>query len=146
MLLWHPSFVVTCTTHSHRRWLISIGHVIKLGIGNDDACLAALKAYPNELQVGGGINLEHASYWIDKGASKVIVTSYLFPEAVFDLERLRKLTERIGAKSLVVDLSCRAANEGWVVAIDKWQRRTEFQVNEGEIISRNNEAFFLRNT
>ena len=54
------------------------GHVIKLGAGNDAAARQALAAYPDGLQVGGGINPENAAEWLCAGASHVIVTTYLF--------------------------------------------------------------------
>lgn len=56
------------------------------------------------LQVGGGITDENAKYWLDSGASKVIVTSWLFPEAKFSLSRLQLLSNMIGKDNLVVDL------------------------------------------
>ena len=79
-------------------------HVIKLGKGNDEAALEALAEWPKGLQIGGGISIENAQYWIDNGASKLIVTSWLFPDAVFDMERQRQLCELIGKDRLVVDL------------------------------------------
>ena len=79
-------------------------HVIKLGPNNDEAAREALKVWPKGMQIGGGITLENAQEWLDAGASKVIVTSYLFPEARFNLERLKELSEKIGKDNLVVDL------------------------------------------
>src|SRR3954464_12539503 len=64
------------------------GHVIKLGAGNDEAARAALAAWPGGLHVGGGIGLDNARAWLDAGAEKVIVTSWLFPGARFAPERL----------------------------------------------------------
>jgi len=105
------------------------GHVILLGPGNETAARAALKAFPGGLQVGGGITLDNAQEWIDAGASHVIVTSWLFPEGVFSLERLRALSERIGADRLVIDLSCRRVKPepapAWNVAINRWQTITD---------------------
>jgi len=46
-------------------------HVIMLGPGNDDAAREALAAWPNGLQVGGGITEKNAAQWIDLGAEKV---------------------------------------------------------------------------
>lgn len=46
-------------------------HVIKLGPNNDDAAKEALAAWPQGLQVGGGITLHNAQQWLDFGASKV---------------------------------------------------------------------------
>ncbi|KAM0754871.1 Phosphoribosylformimino-5-aminoimidazole carboxamide ribotide isomerase [Meredithblackwellia eburnea MCA 4105] len=106
------------------------GHVIKLGPGNEEAAKAALKAWPNSLQLGGGINDENAQEWIDAGAEKVIVTSYLFPKATFDLERLQKLSAKVGKDRLVVDVSCRRRNSEWVVAMNRWQDLTTMIVNK----------------
>ncbi|KAJ3311488.1 Enzyme that catalyzes the fourth step in the histidine pathway [Boothiomyces sp. JEL0838] len=80
-------------------------HVIKLGKNNDEAALEAIKTWHNELQLGGGINLDNADYWLEQGARQVIVTSWLFPGAEFDEDRLRKLVEKIGRDKLVIDLS-----------------------------------------
>ena len=107
------------------------GHVIKLGNGNDDAALEAIRTWPSNLQLGGGINIDNADYWINEGASKVIVTSWLFPQAIFNMDRLRRLVEKIGTEKLVIDLSCRSSHDQWVVATDKWQTLTNFFVNEG---------------
>ncbi|KAF8165348.1 hypothetical protein B0H34DRAFT_649555 [Crassisporium funariophilum] len=105
------------------------GHVIKLGPGNDEAALEALSAWPDGLQVGGGINEKNAKYWIDAGASKVIVTSYLFPEGKFCLERLRTISSTVGKDRLVVDVSCRRRGSQWLVAMNKWQDITDMEVS-----------------
>jgi hypothetical protein len=39
-------------------------------------------------------------------AAQVIVTSYLFPDAKFSLERLQALSALVGPARLVVDLRC----------------------------------------
>ena len=49
-------------------------HVIMLGPGNDDAATEACQAWPNGLQVGGGINDTNAREWIERGAEKVCIT------------------------------------------------------------------------
>ena len=48
------------------------GHLIMLGPGNEAAAREALRAWPQGLQVGGGINPGNAQSWIDKGANKVL--------------------------------------------------------------------------
>ncbi|KAK0526410.1 Enzyme that catalyzes the fourth step in the histidine pathway [Tilletia horrida] len=108
------------------------GHVIKLGPGsaNDDAARQAVEAWPDRLQVGGGINAENAQSWIDAGAEKVIVTSYLFPDCKFSEERLRELSERVGKHRLVVDVSCRRRGDKWIVAMNRWQSLTDLEVNQ----------------
>ncbi|KAJ3024074.1 Enzyme that catalyzes the fourth step in the histidine pathway [Thoreauomyces humboldtii] len=105
-------------------------HVIKLGAGNDDAAREALAAWPKGLQVGGGITIDNAQMWLDAGADKVIVTSWLFPDAKFSLSRLERLSAAIGKESLVVDVSCKRVAARWVVAMDKWQTLTDTEVDE----------------
>ncbi|KAI5820030.1 putative 5-proFAR isomerase His6 [Pyronema omphalodes] len=105
-------------------------HVIKLGPGCDEAAEEALKAWENGLQIGGGINDKNAKHWIDMGAEKVIITSYLFPNGKFSQENLEKVVEAVGKERLVIDLSCRRRENGWWVAMDRWQRITETEVNK----------------
>ncbi|KAL7753255.1 Enzyme that catalyzes the fourth step in the histidine pathway [Sorochytrium milnesiophthora] len=109
-------------------------HVIKLGSGNDDAAREALAMWPGGMQVGGGINADNALYWLDEaGAAKVIVTSWLFPDATFSEERLRQLSELVGRERLVVDVSCRRRGDSWIVAMNKWQTLTNMEVNQASI-------------
>src|SRR6201992_1901244 len=88
----------------YRRDRLTGGHVIQLGGGNEGAALAALAAYPGGLQLGGGVNLDNASRWLDAGASHVVVTSWVFREGRVDLERLAALVQKIGKSKLVIDL------------------------------------------
>lgn len=113
----------------HENGLVG-GHVIKLGSGNDPAAKEALAAWPSGLQIGGGITDTNASEWIQAGASKVIITSFLFPDRKFSLERLQRLESLIGRDKLVVDLSCRRRDGSWWVAMNKWQDITDTEVSE----------------
>eukprot|EP00117_Sycon_ciliatum_P014625 scpid86451/ scgid14809/ 1-(5-phosphoribosyl)-5-[(5-phosphoribosylamino)methylideneamino] imidazole-4-carboxamide isomerase; 5-proFAR isomerase; Phosphoribosylformimino-5-aminoimidazole carboxamide ribotide isomerase len=106
------------------------GHVIKLGGGNDEAARSALAAWPNGLQVGGGINADNAMHWLEAGASKVIVTSWLFPDASFSEERLKQLSQLVTPQRLVVDISCRRRGDSWLVATNKWQTVTQFELSK----------------
>lgn len=106
------------------------GHVIKLGPGNDMAAREALAAWPRGLQIGGGINEGNAAEWLDAGASHVIVTSALFDkEGKFLVETLDSLVRKIGKEKLVIDLSCRRTQDGWTVAMNRWQTPTELKVD-----------------
>ncbi|KAF5321989.1 hypothetical protein D9619_000936 [Psilocybe cf. subviscida] len=104
------------------------GHVIKLGPNNDEAALEALAAWPDHLQIGGGINDKNAKQWIDAGASKVIVTSYLFPGGKFSSDNLKAVCAAVGKERLVVDVSCRRRGDRWLVAMNKWQDITDMEV------------------
>ncbi|CAP68525.1 uncharacterized protein PODANS_7_1710 [Podospora anserina S mat+] len=111
-------------------------HVIMLGPGNRTAAIESLAAWPNNLQIGGGINETNAQEWINLGASKVIITSYLFPNGTFSQERLDKVLVALGGdkEKLVIDLSCRRKGEDrWFVAMDKWQTITDMEVCEESI-------------
>ncbi len=105
------------------------GHVIALGQGNDEAVMNALAAWPNGLQFGGGVTCENASHYLEAGASKVIVTSYLFEGGQFSWERLEAIKKEVGKDRLVLDLSCRRTNNGWNIATNRWQTITETHVN-----------------
>jgi phosphoribosylformimino-5-aminoimidazole carboxamide ribotide isomerase len=105
------------------------GHVIQLGQGNEHAAEEALSVWPQGLQLGGGVNAENARHWLDRGAAKVIVTSYLFEAGSFSYERLLKLRDMVSPEELVIDLSCRRKDHGWVVATDRWQTLTDLQVD-----------------
>jgi len=107
-----------------------------LGPGNTDAAREALAAWPRGLQVGGGINDKNAPEWIEAGAEKVIITSYLFPNGTFSQSRLDAVLAALdGDKSkLVIDLSCRRrGHDSWFVAMDKWQTITDMEVNAESI-------------
>ncbi|KAJ1720303.1 Enzyme that catalyzes the fourth step in the histidine pathway [Coemansia erecta] len=107
------------------------GHVIMLGPNNREAAQLALATWPGGMQVGGGITAENAAEWLALGAAKVIVTSWLFPDAQFSEERLKRLCSLVGRDRLVVDLSCRRRDGCWVVAMDRWQTLTDMAVDEG---------------
>ncbi|CCE62601.1 hypothetical protein TPHA_0C04500 [Tetrapisispora phaffii CBS 4417] len=110
-------------------------HVIKLGPNNDTAALEALKQSPNFLQVGGGINDSNCLEWLQY-ASKVIVTSWLFDDnGKFLMGRLQELSSKCGADRIVVDLSCRRTSDTkWIVAMNKWQKLTDLELNEETFI------------
>ncbi|KAF2086942.1 Phosphoribosylformimino-5-aminoimidazole carboxamide ribotide isomerase [Saccharata proteae CBS 121410] len=110
-------------------------HVIMLGPGNEDAAKEAVQAWPNGLQVGGGINDSNAAQWIEWGAERVIITSYLFPSGKFSLERLQAVLAALDndKNKLVIDLSCRRRGDTWFVAMNKWQTITDMELNEESI-------------
>lgn len=100
------------------------GHVIMLGKGNDAAAFDALAAYPGGLQAGGGITPANASRYLDGGASHVIVTSYVFCNGMLRRDRLYELVQAVGKKRLVLDLSCKRHDDGYVIVTDRWQNET----------------------
>lgn len=112
------------------------GHVIMLGKGNVEAAKAALAAYPNGLQVGGGISADNAKEYLDAGASHVIVTSWIFPEGRLDRERLDALVKAVGKEHLVLDLSCKRTGVDsngrpvWNIAINRWQTLIDIQITK----------------
>ena len=108
-----------------RRDGLTGGHMIMLGPGNETAATEALSAWPGGLQIGGGINMDNATYWLDQGAAAIIVTSYVFRDGAIDEERLKALAGLVGKDRLVLDLSCRKKGEDYYIVTDRWQRFTD---------------------
>ncbi len=111
------------------------GHIIQLGPGNDEAATKALAAWPGGLQIGGGINIDNAYLWLDRGASHVIVTSCVFKDGKVDHDYLDRLVAAVGAQRLVLDLSCRKKGDDYYIVTDRWQKFTEVKVGP-EILER----------
>lgn len=112
------------------------GHVILLnprGSEYYDAAQAqawaALAAYPGGLQVGGGIQADNAQEYLDRGASHVIVTSYIFQDGHMNEANLEKMKKEVGREHLVLDLSCRRKDGDYYVVTDRWQKFTDIKVN-----------------
>ena len=119
---------------------ITGGHIILLNKAGSEyfedtkaQALLALHEYPQGLQIGGGIDADNAAYYINEGASHVIVTSYVFHDGIISYENLDKLVAAIGREHLVLDLSCRyradAKDPGYYIVTDRWQRFTEEKMN-----------------
>lgn len=109
------------------------GHVILLDPTKQETreqALMALRAFPGGLQAGGGITPENAAIFLEAGASHVIVTSYVFREGRIDHDRLRELAASVGKERLVLDMSCKKKEKGYVVVTDRWQRETAESVDE----------------
>eukprot|EP00611_Tribonema_gayanum_P006115 TRINITY_DN153_c0_g1_i6.p1 TRINITY_DN153_c0_g1~~TRINITY_DN153_c0_g1_i6.p1 ORF type:complete len:279 (+),score=92.05 TRINITY_DN153_c0_g1_i6:123-959(+) len=106
------------------------GHVIMLGPNCEEAAMAALRAYPQGLHVGGGITAATAPKYIEAGASHVIVTSYVFKGGQIAWDRLDELVAAVGKEHLVLDLSCRRRPNDmagpYYVVTDKWQAYTDY--------------------
>ncbi|MCI9124061.1 MAG: phosphoribosylformimino-5-aminoimidazole carboxamide ribotide isomerase [Eubacterium sp.] len=113
------------------------GHIIMLNppgseyYGQTKAqALGALLAYPGGLQIGGGITPENAGSFLEAGASHVIVTSYVFQNGTVRYDRLKRLTQWVGKKRLVLDLSCRRRDGSYYIVTDRWQKFTEEKMTE----------------
>ena len=78
--------------------------------------------------MGGGITGANARDWLDRGASHVIVTSWLFDDGALVPERLSALVDAVGRERLVIDLSCRWRDGDYWVVTDRWQRFTDVRI------------------
>ena len=113
------------------------GHIILLNAKDSpyyketkEQALAALRAYPGGLQVGGGIGAENAQEYLEAGASHVIVTSYVFRNGKIEYDNLNKLVEVIGKEKIVLDLSCRRKEGAYYIVTDRWQKYTDVMLTE----------------
>lgn len=92
--------------------------------------LAALRAYPGGLQVGGGIREDNALEYLESGASHVIVTSYVFRNGKIEYGNLKKLVRKVGKSRIVLDLSCRRKDGTYYIVTDRWQTYTDVKLSE----------------
>ncbi len=120
----------------YKKRKIAGGHVIMLNHAGSryyeatrKQALEALKTYPGALQIGGGITTENAEEYLRAGASHVIVTSYVFSGGRIRMDRLEQLERAVGREHLVLDVSCSRYEDGYYVSTDRWQQKTEFEVN-----------------
>jgi phosphoribosylformimino-5-aminoimidazole carboxamide ribotide isomerase len=118
----------------YRRDGLTGGHIIMLGPGNESAARDCLRAYPNGLQIGGGVTLQNAASFLHDGASHVIVTSWVFREGSIDWLRLKDLAGAIGSERLVLDLSCRIRDDQYFVVTDRWQKFTDLTITRDTLI------------
>ena len=109
------------------------GHVIMLGPGNQAAAREALQAWPGHLQVGGGITAANAGQWLDAGADRVIVTSYIFSDGELNEHHLKELAATTGSRHLVLDLSCRRKGDQYFVVTDRWQKFSSLTINRANL-------------
>lgn len=110
---------------------ITGGHIILLNKEGTEffeatkkQALHALTEYPGHLQIGGGINSENALFYINAGASHVIVTSYVFSGGEICFEKLNGLVKKVSRKRIVLDLSCKRVGEVYYIMTDRWQKQT----------------------
>lgn len=113
------------------------GHIILLNSKQSEyyeatkaQALRALSAYPNGLQIGGGITAENAKEYIDAGASHVIVTSYVFEDGEVNWTNLDKLVNAVGKNHIVLDLSCRKKDGNYYIVTNRWQTFTNVKINK----------------
>jgi phosphoribosylformimino-5-aminoimidazole carboxamide ribotide isomerase len=123
------SFSPSYYSRMYRQDNLTGGHVIMLGPGNENSAIDALAGWPGGMQVGGGITADNAELWLERGASHVIVTSFVFHDGRLDEKRLQKLISRVGTKRLVLDLSCRKKNDKYFVVTDRWQKFTDLNIS-----------------
>ncbi|MBE6868420.1 MAG: phosphoribosylformimino-5-aminoimidazole carboxamide ribotide isomerase [Ruminococcus albus] len=108
------------------------GHIIILNpVGSEfyekdlQQAYSALSSFEGGLQIGGGINDKNAAGFLDKGASHVIVTSFVFRNGEIDEHNLTLMKNAVGKDRLVLDLSCRKRGEDYYIVTDRWQKFTD---------------------
>ncbi|WP_026653653.1 phosphoribosylformimino-5-aminoimidazole carboxamide ribotide isomerase [Butyrivibrio proteoclasticus] len=96
--------------------------------------METLKAVPGDLQIGGGITSDNALEFLDAGADKVIVTSYVFKGGKINMANLKRLVKTVGRGNIVLDLSCKRTDEGtYMVVTDRWQKLTDVELCEATL-------------
>ena len=112
------------------------GHIIILNAGGSEffkeskkQAMSALKAYPNGMQIGGGVTAINADDYIKAGATHVIVTSFVFKDGKVNYGNLKSLVKAVGKEHIVLDLSCRKKDGQYYIVTDRWQKFTDEKVN-----------------
>ena len=112
------------------------GHIIILNAGGSEffkeskkQAMFALKAYPNGMQIGGGVTAINADDYIKAGATHVIVTSFVFKDGKVNYGNLKSLVKAVGKEHIVLDLSCRKKDGQYYIVTDRWQKFTDEKVN-----------------
>ena len=125
-----------------RRDNLTGGHVILLNSRDSDyyeatrrEAMHALAAFPEGLQVGGGITADNASEYLEAGASHVIVTSYVFKDGKIAWDHLERLENAVGPEHIVLDLSCKKkpGEDLYYICTDRWQHFTDTPLDAGLI-------------
>ena len=98
------------------------------------ACLA-LKEAKGTMQIGGGMNDKNAGFFLEQGASHIIVTSFVFKNGEINEENLKKIYAVTGKEHLVLDLSCRKKGEDYYIVTDRWQKFTNVKLDD-EVLDR----------
>lgn len=119
----------------YQKFGLTGGHIILLNAKDSpyyeedvrQACLALQKA-PGTMQIGGGITDENAAFFLEQGASHVIVTSFVFQDGKIEEENLRKVAAVTGKERLVLDLSCRKKDGFYYIVTDRWQKFTNVKL------------------
>lgn len=121
----------------YKKYKLKGGHIIILNPKNSEfyeqslmEAQKALKAYPNGLQIGGGVTSENAKEFINAGASHVIVTSYVFSDGKVNMDNLEKLLKAVGKEHIVIDLSCRKKKNEYYIVTNRWQNFTDVILNK----------------
>lgn len=92
------------------------------------ACLA-LQAAEGTMQIGGGMTDENAAFFLEQGASHIIVTSFVFKEGKINVDNLKKIFAVTGKERLVLDLSCRKKDGTYYIVTDRWQKFTDVKLD-----------------
>ena len=106
------------------------GHIVLLGDGNDETALKAVRRWQGSFQVGGQMNEENASFWLDNGAKKIIFTSWIFEKEIIHWDRLERLAEKIGCEKIVLDISCQQFKDDYYIMTEHWENRSKHALSQ----------------
>lgn len=109
------------------------GHIIDLQGGKSAAViLPALKF--NNLQVGGGVNLENAKTFLDAGATHVIFSSFVFDaKGEIRWDRLKDLCDTYGKNRIVLAPDVKSDRMIWVA---QWKVCTGISIEQNKVLSK----------
>ncbi|SER77961.1 phosphoribosylformimino-5-aminoimidazole carboxamide ribotide isomerase [Lachnobacterium bovis] len=120
----------------YKKYGLKGGHIILLNHKDSQyyeatkqQAIKTLKSYDKGFQIGGGIDCSNAKEYIENGADKVIVTSYVFKDGKINYQNLKEIVAIVGKENLVLDLSVRKKDSNYYVVTDRWQKFTDEILN-----------------
>ena len=100
------------------------GHIILLGEGNKSVALKAIKSWQGAFQLGGGMDLKQAAYWLEQGAKRIIFTSWVIQKEKIHWDRLVQLTKEFGKEKIVLDISCQKFGKDYFIMTEQWRNKS----------------------
>lgn len=109
------------------------GHMIDLEGGKSESViLPALKF--NNLQFGGGVNLENAQKFLDAGATHVIFSSFVFDKSgEIRWDRLKELKKIYGKDKIVLAPDVKNDRN---IYVNQWKTCTGIKIDKSNLLSK----------
>ncbi|PCJ58011.1 MAG: phosphoribosylformimino-5-aminoimidazole carboxamide ribotide isomerase [Planctomycetota bacterium] len=109
------------------------GHMIDLEGGKSESVILPALKY-NNLQFGGGVNIDNAFKFLDAGATHVIFSSFVFDkQGEIRWDRLKELKDKIGKERIVLAPDVKNDRN---IYVNQWKTCTNIRIDENNFLSK----------